>query len=150
MVGPKYVKPTVPHGSGILRKLHGNSFKESDEWKPAQPSDQNASRQMVGDSSTTPQLNALEEETDGFQTRNLKSGRVPDFRQGTLPWLASTAPREFSDNLYVAPALVQTNESPQISLTSRPSLVNNGTGAFTLPFDFSYEVDLWGESCAVP
>jgi outer membrane protein TolC len=24
------------------------------------------------------------------------------------------------------------------------SLANNGTGAFTLPFDFSYEVDLWG------
>jgi NodT family efflux transporter outer membrane factor (OMF) lipoprotein len=25
-----------------------------------------------------------------------------------------------------------------------PSLANNGTGAFTLPFDLSYEVDLWG------
>jgi NodT family efflux transporter outer membrane factor (OMF) lipoprotein len=25
-----------------------------------------------------------------------------------------------------------------------PSLANNGTGAFNLPFDFSYEVDLWG------
>ncbi|MCU1250265.1 MAG: efflux system, outer rane lipoprotein NodT family, partial [Edaphobacter sp.] len=24
------------------------------------------------------------------------------------------------------------------------SEVNNGTGAFTLPFDLSYEVDLWG------
>src|ERR1700688_3514171 len=60
MVGPTYVKPTVPMAPGF-KEQPPESLKESDGWKQAEPSDQ-ALRgnwwEIFGD----PQLNALEEE----------------------------------------------------------------------------------------
>ena len=60
MVGPKYVKPTVPMAPGF-KEQPPESFKESDGWKTAQPQDQTLRGnwwEIFGD----PQLNALEEE----------------------------------------------------------------------------------------
>ncbi len=60
MVGPKYVKPTVPMAPAF-KEQPPESFKEIDGWKPAQPGDQTLRGkwwEIFGD----PQLNALEEE----------------------------------------------------------------------------------------
>ena len=38
-VGPKYVKPSVPTTPTYKEEPPG-SFKESDQWQPAQPGDQ--------------------------------------------------------------------------------------------------------------
>src|SRR6202035_1656339 len=60
MVGPKYVKPSVPMVPAF-KEQPPQSFKENDGWKPAQPGDQ-ALRgkwwEIFGDS----QLNELEEQ----------------------------------------------------------------------------------------
>ena len=42
-----------------------------------------------------------------------------------------------------SPSITNERYSPQPALLPAV-LANNGTGDFTLPFDFSYEVDLWG------
>ena len=65
MVGPKYVKPTVPMAPAF-KEQPPESFKESDGWKPAQPGDQTLRGkwwEIFGD----PQLNALEEEVTAIQ-----------------------------------------------------------------------------------
>ena len=73
-VGPKYVKPTVPMAPGF-KEQPPESFKESDGWKPAQPSDQTLRGkwwEIFGD----PQLNALEEEVT-VSNQNLKVAEAP-------------------------------------------------------------------------
>src|SRR6202041_4112366 len=42
-----------------------------------------------------------------------------------------------------SPSVVNERESPNQPYFNR-AYANNGTGDFTLPFDLSYEVDLWG------
>jgi NodT family efflux transporter outer membrane factor (OMF) lipoprotein len=138
MVGPKYVKPTAPTAPGF-KEQPPESFKEVDGWKPAQPSDQTLRGkwwEIFGD----PQLNALEEEVT-ISNQDLKVAEAR-FRQ--------------------ARAMIRFNRSAQFpTITTSPSianerlsanqpyfpeaLANNGTGAYTLPFDLSYEVDLWGK-----
>jgi len=60
MVGPKYVKPSVPLAPEFKEQAP-ESFKEADGWKPAQPGDRTLRGywwEIFGDS----QLNALEGE----------------------------------------------------------------------------------------
>ncbi len=62
-VGPKYIKPTVPATPAYKEEVPG-SFKESDQWQPAQPSDQMSRGnwwEIFGD----PELNKLEEQIAG-------------------------------------------------------------------------------------
>jgi NodT family efflux transporter outer membrane factor (OMF) lipoprotein len=138
MVGPKYVKPTVPMAPAF-KEQPPESFKASDGWKPAQPGD-SALRgnwwEIFGD----PQLNALEEQV-ALSNQDLKVAEAR-FRQ--------------------ARAMIRFNRSAQFpTITTTPTianerlsanqpyfpqvLANNGTGAYTLPLDLSYEVDLWGK-----
>jgi NodT family efflux transporter outer membrane factor (OMF) lipoprotein len=138
MVGPKYVKPTVPMAPAF-KEQPPESFKESDGWKPAQPGDQ-ALRGYWWEIFGDPQLNALEEQIT-LSNQDLKVAEAR-FRQ--------------------ARAMIRFNRSAQFpTITTSPSianerlsanqpyfpqaLANNGTGAYTLPIDLSYEVDLWGK-----
>jgi NodT family efflux transporter outer membrane factor (OMF) lipoprotein len=114
------------------------SFKESDGWKTAQPSDQ-ALRgnwwEIFGD----PQLNALEEEVT-VSNQNLKVAEAR-FRQARA-MIRFNRSAEFP-TITTSPSIA--NERLSANQPYFPqSLANNGTGAYTLPFDLSYEVDLWG------
>jgi NodT family efflux transporter outer membrane factor (OMF) lipoprotein len=127
-VGPKYAKPSVPMAPV-------DKFKELDGWKTAQPSDQmnrGSWWEIFGD----PQLNALEEQVT-VSNQDLKVAEAR-FRE--------------------ARALVRFNRSAEFPTISagvdisgvrdsahrpyRPSTHN--TADFVLPFDLSYEVDVWG------
>ena len=127
-VGPKYAKPSVPAAPT-------DTFKELDGWKTAQPSDQTARGkwwEIFGD----PQLNALEEEVS-VSNQNLKAAEA-----------------RFSE----ARALVRFNRSAQFpTISTAPSIsavrdsahrpyfpATHNTGDLVLPFDLSYEVDVWG------
>ena len=127
-VGPKYAKPSVPAAPT-------DTFKELDGWKTARPSDQTARGkwwEIFGD----PQLNALEEEVS-VSNQNLKAAEA-----------------RFSE----ARALVRFNRSAQFpTISTAPSIsavrdsahrpyfpATHNTGDFVLPFDLSYEVDVWG------
>jgi NodT family efflux transporter outer membrane factor (OMF) lipoprotein len=114
------------------------SFKESDGWKTAQPSDQ-ALRgnwwEIFGD----PQLNALEEEVT-VSNQNLKVAEAR-FRQARA-MIRFNRSAEFP-TITTSPSIA--NERLSANQPYFPqALANNGTGSFTLPLDLSYEVDLWG------
>jgi NodT family efflux transporter outer membrane factor (OMF) lipoprotein len=137
MVGPKYVKPSVPMAPAF-KEPPPQSFKESDGWKPAQPGDQ-ALRGKWWEIFGDPQLNELEEEvTQSNQDLKVAEAR---FRQARA-MIRFNRSAEFP-TISTSPGIV--NERFSANQPYFPaSLANNGTGAFTLPFDLSYEVDLWG------
>ena len=137
MVGPKYVKPTVPMAPEF-KEAPPESFKESDGWKPAQPGDQTL-RGKWWEIFHDPQLNALEEELT-VSNQNLKVAESR-FRQARS-MVTFNRSAEFP-TISTSPSIVNERESANQPYFPA-SLVNNGTGAFTLPFDLSYEVDLWG------
>jgi NodT family efflux transporter outer membrane factor (OMF) lipoprotein len=137
MVGPKYVKPTVPMAPEF-KEQPPESFKEADGWKPAQPGDKGLRGkwwEIFGDS----QLNALEEElTISNQSLKVAEARLRQAR-ATIRFNRS---QEFP-TISTSPSIVNERYSANQPYFTE-ALVNNGVGAFTLPIDFSYEVDLWG------
>jgi NodT family efflux transporter outer membrane factor (OMF) lipoprotein len=137
MVGPKYVRPTVPM-TPAFKESPPDSFKEGDGWKAAQPGDQ-ALRgnwwEIFGDS----QLNTLEDQlTSSNQNLKVAEDRLREAR-AIIRFNRSEEFPTISTSLSIA------NERDSANQPYFPaSLANNGTGAFSLPVDFSYEVDLWG------
>jgi NodT family efflux transporter outer membrane factor (OMF) lipoprotein len=137
MVGPKYQKPLVPV-TPAFKEPPPDSFKESDEWKRAHP-DAAVLRgnwwELFGD----PQLNALEQQVT-LSNQDLKMAEAR-FRQARTMVRYNRA-AEFP-TIGVEPGIQSLRYSP-----NEPYFpANAGTGArsaFTLPFDLSYEVDLWG------
>jgi NodT family efflux transporter outer membrane factor (OMF) lipoprotein len=137
MVGPKYVKPSVPMAPAF-KEQPPQSFKENDDWKPAQPGDQTLRGkwwEIFGDQ----QLNELEEEVTQ-SNQNLKVAEAR-FRQARS-MIRFNRSAEFP-TISTSPGIVNERFSANQPYFP-PGLANNGTGAFTLPFDLSYEVDLWG------
>ncbi len=128
MVGPKYARPSVPTAPT-------DTFKEIDGWKTAQPSDQlqrAAWWEIFGD----PQLNALEDQlTVSNQDLKVAQARFQEaralvgFNRASLYPTISTAPGIAS--------IRNSGNQPYLKATST-------TGEFVLPFDLSYEVDVWG------
>jgi NodT family efflux transporter outer membrane factor (OMF) lipoprotein len=137
MVGPKYQKPPVLV-TPAFKEPPPDSFKDSDEWKRAHP-DAAALRgnwwEIFGDS----QLNALEQQVT-VSNQDLKMAEAR-FRQARTMVRFNRA-SEFP-TIGVDPNVQSLRYSP-----NEPYFpANAGTGArsgFTLPFDLSYEVDLWG------
>ena len=137
MVGPKYVKPTTPMAPAF-KEQPPESFKEVDGWKPAQPDDQMLRGkwwEIFGD----PQLNALEEELT-VSNQDLKVSEAR-FRQARA-MIRFNRSAEFP-TISTSPSIASVRESANQPYFPA-SQANNGTGSFTLPFDLSYEVDLWG------
>ena len=128
-VGPKYTKPSVPAPPT-------DSYKELDGWKMAQPSDQQLRGkwwEIFGD----PQLNALEEQVT-VSNQNLKSAEAR-FRQARALVRFNRASQ--FPTISVAPQVIGERASQ-----NRPYFTpsTSTTGDYVLPFDLSYEVDVWG------
>jgi NodT family efflux transporter outer membrane factor (OMF) lipoprotein len=137
MVGPKYAKPAVPVPPAY--KEHApDSFKEAGDWKIAHPADKVLGGnwwEIFGD----PQLNTLEENLT-VSNQDLKTAQAR-FQQARamIRFNRSSEFPAISTSPSVANERTSTN-APYFPRTS----ANNGTGDYTLPFDLSYEVDLWG------
>ena len=128
MVGPDYVRPTAPASP---------AFKESEGWKPAQPSDdapRGAWWEVFGDAD----LNALVEQVDvSNQTVQAAEARVRN---------ANAAIQAARAGLFPA-----VNANAAATRSSRGS-GNAGTGGgtsgasnnYNLALDASWEIDLWG------
>lgn len=130
-VGPKYVRPTPPAPVP-------ESYKEAQGWKPAQPSDQTLRGnwwEIFGD----PQLNALEEQVN-VSNQNLKAAeaRLREARAVIRINRASEFPV-----ISTAPSITSLHSSTNGPNVPRGT-VYSATGDFVLPFDLSYELDLWG------
>src|SRR6202045_2220777 len=136
-VGPKYIKPNVP-STPTYKEEAPSSFKESDQWQPAHPGDQTSRGnwwEIFGD----PELNRLEEKIAG-SNQNLKVAEarfrearaaIRFNRASQFPTI-STAPTAS----YVKSSDFSPNFPSRIQQSSKADLV--------LPFDLSYELDLWG------
>lgn len=127
-VGPKYARPNVPTAPVDM-------FKETSGWKPAQPSDQLVRAnwwEIFGD----PQLNALENElTVSNQDLKVANARFVEARAVVHFNRAAQFP-----TISTSPGIESIRDSantPYLSTTKT-------TGDFVLPFDLSYELDVWG------
>lgn len=129
-VGPKYVKPTAEVPA---------DYKETpSNFKVAQPSDAITKGkwwEIYGDT----QLNSLEEQIN-VSNQTLKSADA-QFRE------ARAAVRISRGALYptvgVNPSAGHTEQSENAPLFNKQTEVRSYNN-FSLPFDFSYELDLWG------
>ena len=129
VVGPKYHQPAVQAPP---------AYKEVGDWKPAQPNDQN-----LGGSWWTifqdPQLNELEDQIN-VSNQNLKAAEA-QFRQSraTLRYYRA----DYYPTVTTAPSATRQRTSSR-----RPPPTSTFDGItyndFVLPFDVSYQADVWG------
>lgn len=134
-VGPKYVKPDVPTSPAFKEEVPA-SFKESDKWQPAHPVDQ-ASRgnwwEIFGD----PELDNLEEQIAGStQTLKVAEARFHEARATIRFNRASQFP-----TISTSPSASYVKNS---DFSTNFQIQQASKGDFVLPFDLSYELDLWG------
>jgi NodT family efflux transporter outer membrane factor (OMF) lipoprotein len=137
MVGPRYTRPNVPTTPTYKEEAPG-SFKGSDLWQPARPGDQ-ISRgnwwEIFGD----PELNKLEEQIAGSnQTLKVAEARFREARAAIRFNRAAQFP-----SISTAPSANYVKVS-DYSPNSTSKIQEARTGDFVLPFDLSYELDLWG------
>jgi NodT family efflux transporter outer membrane factor (OMF) lipoprotein len=134
--GPKYRKPTV-QAPGAYKELKPENFKETDGWKVAQPKDDQIRGnwwEMFGDLS----LNALEEQVDiSNQTIAAAAANYHVARA-----LVKQARSQYFPLVTTNPAYTRT----RFSSTGRQINVSTGvtTTDLLLPFNVSWEPDLWG------
>jgi NodT family efflux transporter outer membrane factor (OMF) lipoprotein len=135
MVGPKYVKPSEPVPPAF-KEAPPDSFKETKDWKlvkPGEPSLPAKWWEIFGD----PRLTSIEEQVvSGNQDLKIAEAR---FRQARA-MIRFNRSAEFP-TISTSPDIASLRDSankPYFPLQPSP------TGDFALPFDFSYEVDLWG------
>ena len=130
MVGPDYLKPSVP-----MTPAYKESPPPGDGWKIAQPSDHTPRGnwwEMFGD----PQLNALAEQV-AVANQDLKVAEAR-FREARALIRFNRA-AEFP-TISTGPSISSIRDS-----LHRPYTTSTFTTAdFLLPFDLSYELDLWG------
>jgi NodT family efflux transporter outer membrane factor (OMF) lipoprotein len=136
-VGPKYVKPSVPTTPAYKEEVPAFS-QGSEQWKPANPGDQkNRGKwwEVFGD----PELNKLEEQVamsnqdlKVFEARFREARAAIRFnRAAQFPTISTSPSASFVKNSDFSPSF--------------PAKVREGeAGSFVLPFDLSYEIDLWG------
>jgi NodT family efflux transporter outer membrane factor (OMF) lipoprotein len=135
-IGPKYTRPSVP-AAPAYKETPPASFKEVDGWKPAQPDDQ-VIRGKWWELFEDPQLNALEEQINVTnQTLKIAEAR---FRQARAAIRFSRSAQY--PTISTSPSI--SRESASANRPLRPQGTSKGYSDFTLPFDASYEVDLWG------
>jgi NodT family efflux transporter outer membrane factor (OMF) lipoprotein len=136
-VGPKYVKPRVPTTANYKEEPSASS-KNSDQWRPASPRDQ-MSRGKWWEIFGDPELNTLEEQIAG-SNQNLKVAEAR-FREARAAIRFNRAAQ--FPTITTAPSASYAKSS-DFSRSFPGKIQEVSTGDFVLPFDLSYELDLWG------
>ncbi len=127
-VGPKYHTPVVDAPP---------AYKEVGDWKPAQPNEQSLGGEwwkIFQD----PQLDALELQVN-VSNQNLKAADA-QFQQARAVLRYNRA--DYYPTVTAGPSATRT----RISANSPTSTILRGAtyNDFVLPFDFSYQADVWG------
>jgi len=127
-IGPKYHPPTVQAPP---------AYKEVGDWKPAQPNDQNLGGEwwkIFQD----PQLDSLEAQVN-VSNQNLKAAEA-QFRQ------ARAALRYNRADYYPTVTAGLSASRTRVSANARTNSSLRGAtfNDFVLPFDLSYQADVWG------
>jgi hypothetical protein len=140
-LGPKNVRPSVPTTPAYKEQAPA-SFRRSDQWQPAQPADQTSRGnwwEVFGD----PELNQLEEQiASSNQTLKVSEALFREARAAIRFNRASQFP---TISTTLSASYVKNSDCS----TAFPSKVQQARkGDFVLPFDLSYEVDLWAAFAA--
>jgi NodT family efflux transporter outer membrane factor (OMF) lipoprotein len=138
VVGPTYNRPPAAGLAPEFKEAGPSTFKETDGWKTAQPSDQ-ALRGKWWESFNDPQLNSLEEQVDS-SNQSLKAADA-NFRAARASiglYRANLAP-----TISTGPSVGAVRDSANQPYFNAAN-ANNADGSFLFPIDLSYEVDLWG------
>jgi NodT family efflux transporter outer membrane factor (OMF) lipoprotein len=127
-VGPKYHPPVAQAPS---------AYKEMGDWKPAQPNDQNLGGEwwtIFQDS----QLDSLEQQVN-VSNQNWKAAEA-QFQQ------ARAVLRYYRADYYPTVTVGPTADRTRVSANSATNVTLRGAtyNDFLLPFDFSYQADVWG------
>jgi NodT family efflux transporter outer membrane factor (OMF) lipoprotein len=137
MVGPNYHKPDVPMAPAWKEEPPAVA-PDGNAWKNAQPDDQ-ALRGKWWEIFHDPELNTLEEQvTTSNQDLKVAEAHYREARAMIRFSRAAEMP-----TIGASPQIVNERESVNQPYFNK-SIANNGTGNFTLPVDFSWEIDLWG------
>ena len=128
-IGPKYVQPTVT--TPVAYKEPG------DEWKVAAPSDA-ISKGAWWEIYQDPQLDALE---DQLTAANQSLKAAEDQFAAARAAIASVR-AEYYPNLSVSPSVAGYGQSQNKALYANTG--NQTYADYQIPFDVSYEPDLWG------
>ena len=136
-VGPKYAKPSTPTPAAFKEQPPAPS-PGAEQWQPANPADQ-ASRGKWWEIFGDPELNQLEEQVaTSNQDLKVYEARFREARAAIRFNRASQFP-----TISTAPTIAYTKSTDYSP--SFPSKINEtSTGEYVLPFDLSYELDLWG------
>jgi NodT family efflux transporter outer membrane factor (OMF) lipoprotein len=143
MVGPKYVKPSVPT-TPAFKEAGPDAYKENANWHVAQPSDTTQRGEwwrIFGDE----ELNKLEPQV----AANNQDLKAADARFREARALVRFNHAALFPTVGVAPFAGGTRESanrPYFNATAfnNGNGLGNGVADIQLPVDMSYEVDLWG------
>lgn len=138
MVGPKYVKPSVPLAPAY-KEPGPEAYKESATWQMAQPADA-AQRgewwKVFGDT----QLNVLEPEV----AANNQDLKAADARFREARALIRFNRASLYPTVGAAPFAGGVRESTYRPYFSISNAQGNGVGDILLPVDLNYEIDVWG------
>ena len=142
MVGPKYVKPSVPMAPVYKEAspdAYPDAYKENSNWQVAQPADA-ASRgewwKIFGDAELNtlePQVGANNQDLKAADARFREARALIRFTHASLYPTIGTTP--FAGGL---------RESSNRPYRTANSVTGNGFGDIQLPVDLNYEIDVWG------
>ncbi len=131
-LAPKYYRPPVEVPTAY-KELTPDNFKGTDGWKMAQPKD-DMIRGKWWEMFNDPQLNALEEQVN-ISNQNIAAAAA-NFRVARA--LVVEAWSQYFPTVTTSPAITNSRQSRQLSTGSQSTTI------YSLPFDASYEIDLWG------
>jgi len=133
-----YFVPTVDPATATYKEEAPAAFKESEQWQPARPADQTNRGnwwEIFGD----PELNKLEEQiASSNQTLKVAEARFREARAAIRFNRAAQFP-----TISTSPSASYVKSS-DYSPNFPSKIQQSSKGDFVLPFDLSYELDLWG------
>jgi NodT family efflux transporter outer membrane factor (OMF) lipoprotein len=138
MVGPKYVKPSVPMAPDY-KEANPEGYKENTNWQVAKPADA-AQRgewwRIFGDAQLNelePQAAANNQDLKAADARFREARALIRFNRASLYPTVGVSP--------FAGGLRESSNRPYFSISA-----NNGNGVsdIQLPVDLNYEIDVWG------
>src|SRR6266850_8474165 len=133
---PKYKTPGVPTPPSY-KEITPENFKETGNWKFAHPKD-DAIRGKWWEMFSDPQLNALEEQVN-ISNQNIALADA-NFRAARA--VVKQSRSQYFPTVTTNPSIIRSRQS---AATSQSNIAGGRTLTdYSLPFDASWEPDLWG------
>ena len=137
-VGPKYLRPVVP-APPAFKELGAQQADDGSTWKTAQPQD-GALRGKWWEIYQEPELNALEDKL------NVSNQNIAQSYDNFMAARAQVqqARSSYYPTVSVGASYARNRSSQSQGAASSLSSASPNSNVFNLPFDVSWEPDLWG------